>query len=320
MAAMRLALMSEPQQGLSYEQLLALVRAAEDGGFEAFFRSDHYGSFPGGDDNPTTDAWTTLAGLARETARIRLGALVSPVTFRHPGALAKVVATVDEMSGGRVELGLGSGWNEEEHAQLGIPFARQVERFDMLEEELEILHGLWREPDGWSFEGRHWRVRGARLRPKPVQRPHPPIILGGKAKPRSIHLAARWADEYNIQAHEPAAIPAVVDALRRACAEVGRDPAAVALSSMVGIVVGRDEAEFRDRVDRMRAVFGFSPAEMDGFLARRAKTYLAGTPDRVIARLREYEAAGLQRIMLQDWLPTDLDHVALMAAEILPQA
>lgn len=315
---MRLALMSEPQQGLSYDQLLALVRQAEAVGFEAFFRSDHYGSFPGGPDNPTTDAWTTLAGLARDTSRIRFGTLVSPVTFRHPGAFAKAVTTVDEMSGGRVEVGVGGGWNDEEHAQLGIPFAGLRERFDMLEEELEILHGLWREPDGWSFEGRHWQVRDARLRPKPVQRPHPPIIVGGKAKPRSLTLAARWADEYNIQGFPPAEIPAIAAALREACAAEGREPATVVLSSMVGIVMGRDESEFRARVDAMRPVFGYSARQMDEFLARRSATYLAGTPDRVAERLREYEAAGLQRVMLQQWLPTDLDHVALMAEALLP--
>jgi len=315
---MRLALMSEPQQGLSYDQLLALVGQAEAVGFEAFFRSDHYGSFPGGDENPTTDAWTTLAGLARDTSRIRFGTLVSPVTFRHPGALAKIVTTVDEMSGGRVELGVGGGWNGDEHAQLGIPFARQAERFDMVEEELTILHGLWREADGWSFEGRHWQVRDARMRPKPIQRPHPPVILGGKGKPRSLGLAARWADEYNIQGFAPAHVPMIAEGLRNACAAEGRDPDSVVLSSMVGIVMGRDDAEFRARVERMRGVFGFSAAEMDDFLARRQATYLAGTPDRVRERLREYEQAGLQRVMLQDWLPTDLDHVALMAEALLP--
>ena len=317
---MRLALMTEPQQGLSYEQLLALVRLAEAEGFEAFFRSDHYGSFPGATDHPTTDAWATLAGLARETERIRLGTLVSPVTFRHPGNLAKLVATVDEMSDGRVELGVGSGWNADEHVQLGLPFPRQAERFDMVEEELTILHGLWREPDGWSFEGRHWQVRDAMLRPKPVQRPHPPIILGGKGKPRSIGLAARWADEYNIQGFEPAAIPPVADALARACRDEGRDPGSVVLSAMVGIVVGANEAELRARVDRMMGVFGFSADEAEAWMARRRPTYLIGTPAQVLEKLREYGAAGLQRIMLQDWLPTDHEMVSLIATEILPHA
>src|SRR3954452_2659962 len=163
---MRFALMSEPQQGLAYEEILALARAAEDSGFETYFRSDHYASFPGDSGLPTTDAWATLAGLARETTRIGLGTLVSPVTFREPGNLVKVVTTIDEMSDGRVELGLGAGWNEIEHARYGFPFPDQRERFDMLEEQLAIVHGLWAEPDGWSFEGKHWQIHDAQLKPR----------------------------------------------------------------------------------------------------------------------------------------------------------
>ena len=176
---MRYALMIEAQQGLSYAELLAIAQHAEAAGFEAMFRSDHYESFPGPPGRPTTDAWTVLAGLARETTRIRLGALVSPVTFRHPGALAKIVATVDEMSGGRVELGIGAGWNEDEHRRHGFAFPPIEERADMLEEQLAIVHGLWEEPDGWSFTGRHYRVEDAIFHPKPVQRPRVPILVGG---------------------------------------------------------------------------------------------------------------------------------------------
>jgi F420-dependent oxidoreductase-like protein len=311
--------MSEPQQGLSYDEIVGLVRHAEAAGFEAFFRSDHFGSFPGSREHPTTDAWTTLAGVARETTRIRFGTLVSPVTFRHPGTLAKIVGTVDEMSGGRVELGVGSGWNDGEHAQLGLPFPGLVERFDMLEEELEILHGLWREPDGWSFEGKHWRVSGTLLRPKPVQRPHPPIILGGSGTPRSVRLAARWADEYNIQGVTPAEVPPVAAALARACAEEGRAPGSVVLSAMLGVLVASDEAGLSARLERVMGVFGLSPADQADWLARRRPTYLMGTPDEVVRRIAEYEEAGLQRIMLQDWLPTDLDMVSVIAQEVLPK-
>jgi F420-dependent oxidoreductase-like protein len=311
--------MSEPQQGLSYDEIVGLVRHAEAAGFEAFFRSDHFGSFPGSREHPSTDAWTTLAGVARETTRIRFGTLVSPVTFRHPGTLAKIVGTVDEMSGGRVELGVGSGWNDGEHAQLGLPFPGLVERFDMLEEELEILHGLWREPDGWSFEGKHWRVSGTLLRPKPVQRPHPPIILGGSGKPRSIRLAARWADEYNIQGVTPAEVPPVAAALERACVEEGRAPGSVVLSAMLGVLVAADEADFGARLEGLMGVFGLSSADQADWLTRRRPSYLMGTPDEVVRRIAEYEEAGLQRIMLQDWLPTDLDMVSLVAQEVLPK-
>src|SRR6187402_1038011 len=162
--SMRFALMTEPQQGIDYQEILALAQAAEAGGFEAFFRSDHYTSFPGATGRHTTDAWATLAGIARETTRIHLGTLVSPVTFRIPGELAKVAATVDEMSGGRVEVGVGGGWNEPEHAQLGLPYPDTKTRIDQMEEELVILRGLWVEPDGWSFEGVHWQVPGSLFR------------------------------------------------------------------------------------------------------------------------------------------------------------
>lgn len=314
---MRLALMSEPQQGLSYADLLALVRHAEAEGIDAFFRSDHYGSFPGATDNPTTDAWTTLAGLARETSRIRLGTLVSPVTFRHPGTLAKIAATVDEMSGGRVEVGVGGAWNEEEHAQLGLPFPPQRDRFDMLEEELAILHGLWGEPDGWSFEGRHWQVRDALLRPKPVQRPHPPIILGAKGRPRSIALAARWADEYNVNGLDPDEIAPVARVLERASSEARRDPPVV-LSAMVGVVLGATQGDVGDRLARLMEIFGFSPERAEAWLASRRRYYLIGTPEEALERLRAYEAAGVKRVMLQDWLPTDLEMVSLIAREVVP--
>ena len=207
---MRFALMCEPQQGLSYLELLALARAAEDAGFETFFRSDHYTSFPGEKGLPTTDCWATLAGLARETTRIGLGSLVSPVTFRVPGAFIKEVATVDEMSGGRVELGVGAGWNEDEHGQLGLHFPDIRERADRLEEELAIIRGLWDEPDGWTFEGTYWKVAGSQLRPR-GRRPN--LIIGGTDKPRSLRLAARYADEYNISSSDPASVTRIRERL-----------------------------------------------------------------------------------------------------------
>src|SRR5512135_793653 len=192
--------MIEPQQGLTYAEQLAVARRAEAAGFEALFRSDHYESFPGDSDQPTTDAWAVLAGLARETTRIHLGALVSPVTFREPGNLAKVVATVDEMSGGRIELGVGAGWHVDEHRRHGFAFPDIAERAERLEETLEILHGLWEGPDGWSFLGRHYVVEDAHFRPRPGTYPgrdggRPRILVGGEGSPRSFRIAARYADE-----------------------------------------------------------------------------------------------------------------------------
>ncbi|HEY6013709.1 MAG TPA: LLM class flavin-dependent oxidoreductase, partial [Candidatus Limnocylindrales bacterium] len=210
---MRFALMIEPQQGLSYGDQVAVAKRAEANGFETLFRSDHYQSFPGPEGRPTTDAWTVLAGLARDTDRIGLGALVSPMTFRHPGNFAKVVTTVDEMSGGRIEVGVGAGWNELEHRQLGLPFPPIGERADLLEDTLAILHGLWGEPDGWSYAGHQVSIEGARFHPKPVDVPgrprtpiggaRPRILVGGGGTPRSYRLAARYADEFNLNTKSP---------------------------------------------------------------------------------------------------------------------
>ncbi len=307
---MRFALMSEPQQGLSYEEILALVRTAEESGFEAFFRSDHYASFPGESGLPTTDCWATLAGLARETTKIRLGSLVSPVTFRIPGPFAKTVATVNEMSGGRVEMGVGAGWNDLEHAQLGIPFPEVGERADMLEEELEILHGLWDEDDGWSFEGRHWQVRGAHFRPKG---PRPNLIVGGVGKPRSLRFGARHADEYNVSSSEPSQVGAVYGRLADACKAIGRDPASIVRSAMAGVLIGRDEAEMRERTVAQIELFGGLDDELEEWLEERRTRWITGTPDQARARIADYEAAGVQRLMLQTFLPRDLDQVRLMA-------
>lgn len=310
---MRFALMCEPQQGLSYGELLALARAAEEARFEAFFRSDHYTSFPGEAGLPTTDAWATLAGLARETSRIRLGTLVSPITFRIPGSFAKVVATVDEMSGGRVELGMGAGWNEAEHRQLGIAFPPLSERYAMLEEGLAIVHGLWTEPDGWSFVGRHWQVRGSRFAPRPAGtgRRHPHLILGGDGGPRLSRLVATYADEFNRQSATPEVVRAAYANVRDACRAIGRDPEEVVRSAMVGVLVAETAAELRERVHDQLAMLGAAD-DADAWLAERRARWVMGAPDEAWERIRSLEAAGVQRLMLQDFLPRDLEMVSLL--------
>jgi len=311
---MRFALMTEPQQGLSYADLLALARAAETAGLEAFFRSDHYGSFAGPADGPTTDAWTTLAGLARDTTTIRIGSLVSPITFRVPGSFAKVVATVDEMSGGRVEVGMGAGWNEEEHLELGIPFPPLRERYDRLEEALAIVHGLWTEPDGWSYPGEHWQVREAHLRPRPTfsGKRHPHLILGGDGGPRLARLVATWADEFNRQSATPARLREAYGRVGDACAAAGRDPGTVVRSAMVGVLVAETERELLDRVQEQTAIFGEGGADAEAWLSERKGRWIMGTPDAAYEKIRALEAAGAQRIMFQDFLPFDLDMVALL--------
>ncbi len=316
---MRLALMIEPQQGLTYAEQLAVARRAEAAGFETFFRSDHYQSFPGGTGRPTTDAWAVLAGLARDTERIGLGVLVSPATFRTAGNLAKVVTTVDEMSDGRVELGLGAGWNEEEHRQLGLPFPPVGERADRLEETLDVIHGLWEGPDGWSYRGRHVVIEGAMFHPKPVTRPgrsRPPIIVGGSGSPRSCRIAARHADEYNVSSRGPEATAEINTALDRACEAIGRDPGTLGRSAMVGTVIGRDRAELERREADLLAAFA-APGEADDWLEERRDRWIVDMPDGARRMVERFAAAGAERIMLQDFLPRDLEMIDLLGAELL---
>jgi F420-dependent oxidoreductase-like protein len=316
----RFALMIEPQQGLSYEEQLAVARRAEDAGFEALFRSDHYESFPGESGLPTTDAWAVIAGLARDTTRIGLGALVSPVLFRTPGNLAKVVVTVDEMSGGRVELGLGAGWHADEHRRHGFPFPEIGERADRLEETLEILHGLWEGPDGWSFLGRHYTIDDAHFRPRAGSIPgrpegRPRIIVGGQGTPRSYRLAARFADEFNLSSTSAQLAPQKYAALDEAARAAGRDPGEITHSAMVGVLIGRTDAEVRSREADLLAAFG-EPGDGDAWFASRRARWVHGTPDQARAAVAQFAEAGVARIMLQDFLPRDLDMIGL-AGEVL---
>lgn len=327
---MRFVLMTEPQQGMSYADQLAIARRAEANGFEGFFRSDHFQSFPGPSGKPTTDAWAVLAGLARETERLRLGALVSPMTFRHPGTFAKVVTTVDEMSGGRVEVGVGAGWNEGEHRELGLEFPEAGRRVDLMEDTLAMLHGLWGEPDGWSYEGRRVTVKDAQFYPKPVQVPgrpstpigtvRPRIMVGGDGKPRSVRLAARFADEYNVSSATPEHMVRLSKSLDEACAAIGRDPGEISRSAMVGVLVGRTEDEVRERQQALMAAFGEEGAEAgEAWLEERRTRWIFGTPDEARAAVRRYAEVGVERIMLQDFLPWDLDMVDVMGEALIGQ-
>jgi len=311
---MRYALMTEPQQGLTYEEQLRLARTAEEAGIEAFFRSDHYASFPGESGLPTTDAWASLAGLARETSTIRLGTLVSPVTFRVPGNLAKVIQTVDEMAGGRIEAGFGAGWNDAEHAQLGIPFPSIDERYDRLEEQMAIIHGLWTEGDGWSYEGAHWQVRDARRHGEVARddRRHPHIIFGGKGRSRMARLIATYGDEFNLNSATPDDAPAAYARVREACVAVGRDPDEVVYSAMTGVLVADTEDDLRTRVTDQLRMLGQGDVDADSWLAERRSRWVMGTPDEALERVAALEQQGTQRLMLQDFLPRDLDHVRLI--------
>jgi F420-dependent oxidoreductase-like protein len=308
---MELRIFTEPQQGASYDDLLAVARRAEETGFDAFFRSDHYlkmGSVSG--EPGPTDAWTTLAGLARDTRSIRLGTLMSAATFRLPGPLAITVAQVDQMSGGRVELGIGTGWYDAEHQAYGIPFPPLRERFDRLDEQLAVITGLWRTPPGETFDftGRHYQVSDSPALPKPVQRPHPPILLGGKGAKRTPQLAARYADEFNLPFVSIDETVAQFARVRAACADIGRDPAQLTWSNALVLCCGKDDAE----VARRAAAIGREPDEL-------RVNGLAGTPAEVIDTIGRYAEVGSQRLYLQVLDLTDLDHLDLVATEVMRQ-
>ena len=307
---MKLRIFTEPQQGATYGQLVTMAQAAESAGFDAFFRSDHFLTM-GGDGLPgSTDAWLTLAGIARETERIRLGTLVTAATFRLPGLLAVQVAQVDAMSAGRVELGLGSGWYDAEHSAYGVPFPPLGERFERLEEQFAILTGMWGTPVGetFTFNGRHYHLKDSPALPKPVQRPHPPLIVGGGGAKRTPRLAATYADEFNLPFSSPTDTEAQYRRVRAACEHRGRDPKDLIFSAAQVVCCGRDEAE----VARRAANIGRKPDELRANGA-------AGTPDEVVARIEAFAAIGAERVYLQVLDLDDLEHVELLATEVLPR-
>jgi len=302
---MDLRVFTEPQQGATYDDLLRVARSAEDAGFDAFFRSDHYLVMGDGDGLPgPTDAWVTLAGLARETSRIRLGTLVTAATFRLPGPLAIAVAQVDAMSGGRVELGLGTGWYAEEHAAYGIPFPPLGERFDRFEEQLQVITGLWASEGPFTFEGEHHVLRDSPALPKPVQSPVPLLVGGGGAR-RTPRLAATYATEFNMPFASVEDTGAQFGRVREAAAQTGRQ---LALSAAQIVCCGRDDAE----VARRAAAIGRDPDEL------RANG-LAGTPAEVVDKAARFAEQGATRLYLQVMDLSDLDHLELVAGEVMPQ-
>jgi alkanesulfonate monooxygenase len=309
-SVMELHVFSEAQEGATYDDQLRVAQAAESLGFAGFFRSDHYLEIMGGGVPGPTDAWVTLAGLARETHRIRLGTLVSPATFRLPGPLAVMVAQVDAMSGGRVELGLGAGWYPREHRAYGIPFPDLAARFDRLVEYVEIIDGLWRTTVGerFSYQGAHYQLTDSPALPKPVQSPRPPIIFGGLGRRRSAQLVARFGDEFNVAWRPLAETAGIFTRLRANLAGTARDPASPAYSAGQVICVGKDESEVRRRAD----VLG-----QDAGSLRTAG--LTGTPAEVVDKIGQLAELGVSRIYLQFLDLTDIAQLELIAAEVLPQ-
>jgi F420-dependent oxidoreductase-like protein len=311
---MDLCLMIEGQEGVSWPQWVALARACEEHGIPALFRSDHYmnldGRHPG---HSALDAWTTLSGLAPLTSSLRLGTLVSPATFRHPSALAKALATADHISEGRIELGLGAGWHEREHQAYGFPFPPTGVRMSVLEEQLQVVLGSWAE-GSFSFTGEHYTVQALDAQPKPVQRPHPPLIMGGNAGPRSAALAARFADEYNTPFPTLEDVRARRARIEQACERAGRDP--IPFSVMTGVIVGNDETELRDRIRRVCERIGDDP---EAFAASPPPAWIVGTVERAAEQLLALRDAGVSRVMCQHLLHEDLDALELVGRELAPR-
>ncbi|MDQ6840476.1 MAG: LLM class F420-dependent oxidoreductase [Actinomycetota bacterium] len=307
---MRLRIFTEPQLGATYDDQLTAALCAEETGFDAYFRSDHYLTMGDGDGYPgPSDSWVTLAGLARETSRIRLGTLLTSATFRLPGPLAISVAEVDAMSGGRVELGLGAGWYTDEHTAYGIPFPSTVQRFERLEEQLAIITGLWQTQLGQTFDfaGTHYHLSDSPALPKPFQQPHPPLIIGGAGLKRTPALAARFADEINTPFLSATDAKVRYAAADDACRTAGRDPASLGHSAAVVVCCGKGEAALARRA-------GVIGRAVDDLRANG----VCGTPDEVVAQLEEWEEAGADTVYLQVLDLSDLDHIRLIAAEVAP--
>ncbi|KAA5826732.1 LLM class F420-dependent oxidoreductase [Saccharopolyspora hirsuta] len=308
----KLRIFTEPQQGATYDDLLRVAKHAEATGYDAFFRSDHYlkmGSVTG--EPGPTDAWVTLAGLARETSRLRLGTLMTAGTFRLPGPLAIAVAQVDQMSGGRIELGLGSGWYEEEHTAYGIPFPSLKERFDRYAEQLEIITGLWATPPGehFRFDGEHYQLADSPALPKPVQRPRPPVLIGGLGKKRTPELAARYADEFNLPFIDVDTAAAQFERVGEACRAIGRDAGEIVRSAALVLCVGKDEQDIARRAEAIGR--DVEELRLNG---------LAGTPAEAVDKIGTWrERTGITRLYLQVLDLSDLDHLDLVASEVAPQ-
>ena len=306
---MRVCLMIEGQESVTWEDWRALATATEDAGLEGLFRSDHYLPIDT-EGGSSLDAWTTLAGLATQSSRIKLGTMVSPATFRHPSVLAKSVVTVDHISGGRAELGIGAGWFEAEHRAYGFPFHDTKTRMAMLEEQIEMVSRSWSEGP-FDFRGRHYSIEGLDAQPKPISEPRPNLIVGGSGGPRTVALCARWADEYNTVHPTIDEIRSRRKSLEDAYIAVDRDPAEVVFSVMTGVVIGSDESEVNARARELMARDGES-GSVDEWLARTRERQIVGTVEEATERLGELAEAGLDRIMLQHLLHTDLEVVALI--------
>jgi F420-dependent oxidoreductase-like protein len=305
----KLRVLMEPRHGATYDRVVGMAKATEEAGLDAFFRNDHYLGIDSTDpEYRPTDSWTTLAGVALETSRIKLGTLMTAGTFRHPGVLANAVATVDQMSNGRVVLGIGTGWYEREHKAFGIPFPPIGERFDRLDEQMQILNGLWTTPQGepFSFSGKFWQLEEARNFPVLVQTPRPEIVIGGTGPRRTPLMAAKWADEFN--SGGGAGTAERIAHVREVCEEIGRDPATLRMSVTTQVICGATQAEADARLDRLG-----DPGR------RMLANGTVGDVRTVVGALQELKSAGAEIAYLHIFDIDDHDHLRLIGAEVLPQ-
>ena len=313
---MRICLMVEGQEGVTWDDWADLARTCEESGLDGLFRSDHYVSTINEGELGSLDAWAVLCGLAAVTSRIRLGTMVSPATFRHPSTLAKMVTTADHISGGRVELGMGAGWFEREHAAYGFDFPSTNERMDKLAEQLEIVQGEWSDEE-FSYKGAYYSLEGVHALPRPVQQPHPPLIIGGSGGPKSLALAARWADEYNTVSPTLEEARTRRSSLDSALQAAGRPSDGYTFSLMTTCVVGNNEAELRRRAQDVLTRTN-NDKSVDDYIAEASKSRIVGTTDQVVERLNQFAEAGVGRVMLQHLNHVDLDMVKLIGSELVP--
>jgi F420-dependent oxidoreductase-like protein len=309
--------MVEGQEDVTWPQWRDLAEAADRLGFDGLYSSDHYLSEAPGSGRSAMDAWGTVCAVATITSRIRLGTVVSPVTFRHPSVLAKLVVTADQISGGRIDLAMGTGWFEEEHTAYGFPFPPRHARLEMLEEQLEIVRRTWaRGP--FSFQGRHYTLTELDAHPKPVQEPHPRLVVGGSGSRRSIALAARWADEYNSPGPTDDQIRERRAGLAHAYERESRDPATARLSIMTNVIAGRDRRELETRAAEIARFYGDDDSDPAACLERLPETWVVGTPDQIVARIRELGSLGVNRVILEPIIHTDLEMIELIGREVVP--
>lgn len=315
---MRIGLMIEGQEGLDWDDWTRLLRAAEEMDFHSVWRSDHFFSLSGDTTQASLETWVSLTFAARETKRVRLGTLACPMTFRHPSLLARMAAQVDALSGGRLELGIGAGWNAVEHKAFGVPFPPTKTRMDMLEEGIQVIRALLRDSPA-NFKGEIYQIEDAECYPRPVQSPLP-IAVGGSGERRTLKIAARYADHWNAVGVGLAGYPHKREVLERHCADAGRDATEIRRSLMCGFILGRDEAGIEEHFRRVARIISLEQAPSDSSMQqlRDARGWLVGTPSEVVEQIKEWEALGVEEVMLQHLDHKDMGTLELIAKEIIP--